>query len=44
MRNILLNVLHDYLLLFPEEQERQSLVLGYLQKHSDEEIIDWNNK
>ena len=43
MRNILLKVLHDYLLLFPEEQERQSLVLDYLKKHYDEEIIDWNN-
>ena len=43
MKNILLKVLHDYLLIFPEEQERQSLVLDYLKKHNDEEIIDWNN-
>lgn len=43
MKNILLNVLHDYLLIFPKEQERQSLVLDYLQKHSDEEITNWNN-
>ena len=43
MKNILLNVLHDYLLLFPGEQERQSTILDYLQKHNDEEITDWNN-
>lgn len=43
MKNLLLNILHDYLLIFPEEQERQALVLDYLQKYNDEEIIDWNN-
>ncbi len=43
MRNILLNVLHNYLLLFPEEQERQLTVISYLQNHNDEEITDWNN-
>ena len=43
MKNLLLNILHDYLLIFPEEQKRQALVLDYLQKYNDEEIIDWNN-
>ncbi len=43
MRNTLLNILHNYLLLFPEEKERQLKVISYLQNHNDEEIIDWNN-
>jgi len=43
MRNILLDVLNNYLLLFPEEQERQLKVISYLQKHNDGEVIDWNN-
>ncbi len=43
MKNTLLNVLHDYLLLFPKEQERQLMLISYLQNHNDEEIIDWNN-
>lgn len=43
MRNTLLNILHSYLLLFPEEKERQLMVISYLQNHSDEQITDWNN-
>ncbi len=43
MKNILLNALHNYLLLFPEEQERQLMAISYLQNHTDEEVTDWNN-
>lgn len=43
MREKLLNILKEYLLIFPEEEKRQSEILDYLQKHTDEEITDWNN-
>lgn len=43
MKNSLLNILKEYLLLFPSEKKRQSTILNYLQKHTDGEIIDWNN-
>lgn len=43
MKDTLLNILNDYLLLFPEEKERQSRLKNYLQNHNDIEIIDWNN-
>lgn len=43
MRDILLKVLNNYLLLFPEEQQRQSILTNYLKTHKDEEITDWNN-
>lgn len=43
MKNNLLKILDDYLLLFPEEKERQSRLLIFLEKSSDNAIIDWNN-
>ena len=43
MKDIILNVLNGYLLLFPEEKERQSAFLNYLENHDDFEITDWNN-
>lgn len=43
MKNNYLKILDDYLLLFPEEKERQARLLGYLEKSNDKEIIDWNN-
>lgn len=43
MREILLSVLNDYLLLFPHEQERQFILYNYLKTHTDLEITDWNN-
>ena len=43
MREGLLKVLNDYLLLFPEEQERQTILADYLKTHKGEEITDWNN-
>ena len=43
MKNILLKILADYLLVFPEEQLRQTVLIDYLNKHKDDEIVDWNN-
>ncbi len=43
MINNLLKILDDYLLLYPEERQRQSQLVTYLKNHNDEEIIDWNN-
>ena len=43
MKDILLNVLNNYLLLFPEEQQRQITLINYLDSHEDDELTDWNN-
>ena len=43
MKNLILNILNEYLLLFPEEKQRQSKILSYLNDFSDKQIIDWNN-
>lgn len=43
MKNNLLKILDDYLLLFPEEKERQARLLVYLEKSNDKDILDWNN-
>lgn len=43
MRYQLLNLLEKYLLLFPEEQQRQITLINYLNSHKDDELTDWNN-
>jgi len=43
MRMNLISIINNYLLLFPDEQQRQSVFIDYLKKHDYEEIIDWNN-
>lgn len=43
MRQQLLNLLEKYLLLFPEEQQRQITLINYLNSHKDDELTDWNN-
>lgn len=43
MRQQLLNLLEEYLLLFPEEQQRQITLINYLKSHKDDELTDWNN-
>ena len=43
MRQQLLNLLEKYLLLFPEEQQRQIALINYLNSHKDDELTDWNN-
>ena len=39
----LLNILNEYLVLFPEEQSRQNILIDYLKSHTKSEAIDWNN-
>ncbi len=43
MKNILLIILKKYLEIFPEEKDRQTELLNYLNSHEDNEIINWNN-
>ena len=43
IKNNLLKIIDDYLLLFSEEKESQSMLLVYLEKSNDKDIIDWNN-
>ena len=43
MKDILLKILNDYLLMFPEERQRQDILINYLNKSKNEELIDWNN-
>ncbi len=43
MINDLLKILDDYLLLYPEERERQSQLMTYLQSSDNTQIVDWNN-
>ena len=39
----LLNILNEYLVLFPEEQARQNRLIDYLKSHTKVEATDWNN-
>ena len=43
MKNILLIILKKYLEIFPEEKDRQTELLNYLNSHEDNEITNWNN-
>lgn len=43
MKNKILSILSSYLQVFPQEQERQSILKKYLETHNEEECIDWNN-
>ena len=43
MKDILSKILNDYLLMFPEERQRQDILINYLNKSKNEELIDWNN-
>lgn len=43
MRDILLKLISDYLILFPNEKERQEKFIEYLNNSTDKQIIDWNN-
>ena len=43
MKNMLLNIINKYLEIYPEEQERQTILINYLNSHNAEEIVDWNN-
>jgi len=43
MKKIIIDILNDYLKIFPEEKTRQSIFLKYLKEHKPHEVIDWNN-
>ena len=43
MRESLIKLLNSYLMIFPEETERQKLLIEYLDSHNDNELVDWNN-
>ncbi len=43
MKDLLLKLIREYLLIFPNEQERQKKLIEYLQNHNDDQITDWNN-
>ena len=43
MKESIISLLNSYLILFPEEAERQKLLVEYLEAHKDDELIDWNN-
>ncbi|MBR5369979.1 MAG: NUDIX domain-containing protein [Bacilli bacterium] len=43
MRDLLLKLISEYLMLFPNEKERQERFIEYLKNHTDEQITDWNN-
>ncbi len=43
MKNETLEILNQYLEVFPEETERQAKLKNYLETHHYKEVIDWNN-
>lgn len=43
MKEKLLSILNEYLLLFPDEQERQQQLVEFLSNHNEREFTDWNN-
>ena len=43
MKNKVEEILKKYLILFPEEKQRQEKLMEFLNKNNSEEIIDWNN-
>ena len=43
MRDLLLKLMSEYLVLFPSEQQRQEKFIEYLKNHDDNQITDWNN-
>lgn len=43
MKDLLLKLINDYLVLFPNEEERQEKLIEYLNNHNNEQITNWNN-
>ncbi len=43
MKALLLKIINEYLTVFPDEKVRQAPFINYLNRYSDEQIIDWNN-
>ncbi len=42
-KKIIINAVNKYLDYYKDEQERLNKFIEYLDKFSDEEIVDWNN-
>lgn len=42
-KDILINIVNQYLKIFPEESQRQTKLIEYLELNNDNQIIDWNN-
>ena len=43
MKKVILEILSEYLKIYPNEKEKISQLYSYLDRHTDEEITDWNN-
>lgn len=43
MKNVVISILNKYLEIFPEEKERQTKLINYLNSHEDSDITNWNN-
>ncbi len=43
MKDSILTIINQYLLLFPEEKQRQAKLVNFLNNFDDKQIIDWNN-
>ena len=43
MKKIIDKIVQNYLKLFPDEYDRLSNFIGYLDCHEDAEVTDWNN-
>ena len=43
MKDEILKIISKYLEIFPEEAERQSNLIKYLEEHEENEITNWNN-
>lgn len=42
-KDILINIVNQYLKIFLEESQRQTKLIEYLELNNDNQIIDWNN-
>lgn len=43
MKELLLKVISEYLLVFPNEKKRQEQFINYLKQCNNDQIVDWNN-
>ena len=43
MKKSIIEILNNYLNIFPEERKRQTILFNFLENHTDNELIDWNN-
>ncbi len=43
MKTSLLSIINEYLLLFPDEKQRQQQLIEFLSNHTTKDFTDWNN-